>query len=380
MTTPSRPRNDLYLKGLKTTNDKRDVLAADVRRLTDEEANGAAKMATFAWITTASDIELDGCLTLSKEAFIDAVKAKGPTTADGDREAIIRQGAANHPWVYSPTIARACGPVLLEPWQQSSAHLTAGVTVALITRRAVWLRRFTQYKGDDHDILNEFHTLHMTTPSRPRNDLYLKGLKTTNDKRDVLAADVTKLPTQQADGAAKAATLTWIETASERELNGWLSFSDQEFIDAVKAKGPTTADGDREAIIRQGAANHPWVYSPTIARACGPVLLEPWQQSSAHLTAGVTVALITRRAVWLRRFTQYKGDDHDILNEFHTRLNLPSTTKPQDALNKLYTWKRASTYGLAGYSVWLFTAITTSPKIQKASQKLKVFWHGQGSK
>ncbi|PRP82012.1 hypothetical protein PROFUN_03702 [Planoprotostelium fungivorum] len=108
-------------------------------------------------------------------------------------------------------------------------------------------------------------------------------------------------------------------------------------------------------IICQGAANHLWVYSPTIARACGPVLLEPWQQNSALITAGVT----------------YKGDNHNILNEFHTRLNLPSTTKPQDALNKLYTWKRASTYGLAGYSVWLFTAITTSPKIQKASQKLK---------
>ncbi|PRP78705.1 aquaporin-4 [Planoprotostelium fungivorum] len=82
-------------------------------------------------------------------------------------------------------------------------------------------------------------TVHMTTPSRPRNDLFLKGLKTTDNKRDVLAADVRRLTDEEARGAAKIATFTWIETASERELNGWLIFSDQEFID-VKAKGPTT--------------------------------------------------------------------------------------------------------------------------------------------
>ncbi|PRP75847.1 hypothetical protein PROFUN_14383 [Planoprotostelium fungivorum] len=77
----------------------------------------------------------------------------------------------------------------------------------------------------------------MTTPSRPRNDLFLKGLKTTNNKRDVLAADVTRLTDEEAEGSAKTATFAWIETASERELNGWLTLSDRAFIDAVKAKG-----------------------------------------------------------------------------------------------------------------------------------------------
>ena len=43
MTTPSRPRNDLYLKGLNTTNNKRDVLAADLKGLTNGEVNGKVK-------------------------------------------------------------------------------------------------------------------------------------------------------------------------------------------------------------------------------------------------------------------------------------------------------------------------------------------------
>ncbi|PRP73607.1 hypothetical protein PROFUN_16278 [Planoprotostelium fungivorum] len=96
--------------------------------------------------------------------------------------------------------------------------------------------------------------IHMTTPSRPRNDLYLKGLKTTNDKRDV--------------------------------------------------------------------------------------------QTGCR---------------------------------FRTRLGLTDSTTPSDVRINLRYWTNASTYGLAGYSVWLFTAITTSPKMQKASQKLKVLWHEQGS-
>ncbi|PRP73406.1 hypothetical protein PROFUN_09636 [Planoprotostelium fungivorum] len=88
----------------------------------------------------------------------------------------------------------------------------------------------------------------------------------------------------------------------------------------------------REAIIRQGAADHPWVYSPAIARMCGPFLLKPWQQSYALIAASIIVARTTKRAVWLRRFAQYKGNDHHILNDFHTRLNLPSTTMPTDGL------------------------------------------------
>jgi len=77
----------------------------------------------------------------------------------------------------------------------------------------------------------------MATP-RPRDDSYLRGLTTIDAKRDVLAADVRRLTTQQVRGAAKAATVTWITTATEIELDLWLTFSDEDFIDAVKAKGP----------------------------------------------------------------------------------------------------------------------------------------------
>ncbi|PRP80479.1 hypothetical protein PROFUN_11701 [Planoprotostelium fungivorum] len=52
MATP-RPRDDSYLSGLPTIDAKRSALAADVRRLTDEEASGPL-------------------------GFIDSVKAKGP--------------------------------------------------------------------------------------------------------------------------------------------------------------------------------------------------------------------------------------------------------------------------------------------------------------
>ncbi|PRP73037.1 hypothetical protein PROFUN_17035 [Planoprotostelium fungivorum] len=216
--------------------------------------------------------------------------------------------------------------------------------------------------------------------SRPRDDSYLRTLTTLDAKRNALAADVDQLPDQPVGGAAKAATAAWIETATERELNLWTKFSDQAFIDAVKAKGPTTAYNSREAKIRQGAADHPWLYSPTIARACGPVFVEPAAQTGGLIITGLTLALITRRAVWLRRFSQYEGTDRLELQRFRTRLGLTDSTTPSDVRINLRYWTNASTYGLAGYSVWLFTAITTSPKIQKASQKLKVFWHGQGSK
>ncbi|PRP83329.1 hypothetical protein PROFUN_09310 [Planoprotostelium fungivorum] len=75
--------------------------------------------------------------------------------------------------------------------------------------------------------------------SRPRDDSYLRTLTTIDAKRDVLAADVRRLTTQQAGGAAKAATAAWIcNTSTEGELNLWLTLTDEDFIDAVKAKGP----------------------------------------------------------------------------------------------------------------------------------------------
>ncbi|PRP73221.1 hypothetical protein PROFUN_16870 [Planoprotostelium fungivorum] len=85
MATP-RPRDDSYLSQLTTLDAKRNALAADVRRLTDQEASGPAKTATFTWITTATEIELDGWLTLSDEDFIDSVKAKGPAHSADDLE------------------------------------------------------------------------------------------------------------------------------------------------------------------------------------------------------------------------------------------------------------------------------------------------------
>ncbi|PRP73077.1 hypothetical protein PROFUN_16938, partial [Planoprotostelium fungivorum] len=86
-------------------------------------------------------------------------------------------------------------------------------------------------------------TVEMAT-DRPRDDSYLSQLTTIDAKRDVLAADVRRLTTQQVRGAAKAATVTWITTATEIELDLWLTFSDEDFIDAVKAKGPAQTAGD----------------------------------------------------------------------------------------------------------------------------------------
>ncbi|PRP73265.1 nucleoid DNA-binding protein [Planoprotostelium fungivorum] len=133
MTTPSRPRNDLYLKGLKTTNNKRDVLAADLKGLTNGEVNGAAKMATAAWIQTASDMELDICLTLSKEEFIDAVKAKGPTTqVNTEKKRLsleeINENKKLHGIFYSKWLARA-NPSYQTPEDQHS--VTSGVMVVV---------------------------------------------------------------------------------------------------------------------------------------------------------------------------------------------------------------------------------------------------------
>ncbi|PRP82955.1 hypothetical protein PROFUN_06732 [Planoprotostelium fungivorum] len=75
MTTP-RPRDVSDLSQLTIIDAKRHALAADVRRLTDQEASGPAKAATGTWINTATEIELDIWLTLSDQAFIDAVNSK----------------------------------------------------------------------------------------------------------------------------------------------------------------------------------------------------------------------------------------------------------------------------------------------------------------
>ncbi|PRP72952.1 hypothetical protein PROFUN_16941, partial [Planoprotostelium fungivorum] len=85
MATPC-PRDDSYLRTTTTIDTKRNALAADVRRLTDQEASGPAKTATFDWIETATDRQLDGWLTFSNQAFIDSVKAKGPAVPVDSRE------------------------------------------------------------------------------------------------------------------------------------------------------------------------------------------------------------------------------------------------------------------------------------------------------
>ncbi|PRP74793.1 hypothetical protein PROFUN_06654 [Planoprotostelium fungivorum] len=78
---------------------------------------------------------------------------------------------------------------------------------------------------------SEFSSLSET---RRQHDLGLDHVGHTVD-----AADVRRLITQ-VSGPAKTATGTWIyNTATqEGELDFWLTLSDEEFIDAVKAKGP----------------------------------------------------------------------------------------------------------------------------------------------
>ncbi|PRP74704.1 hypothetical protein PROFUN_16150 [Planoprotostelium fungivorum] len=99
------------------------------------------------------------------------------------------------------------------------------------------MRRKRAKRNTNHTSRSQ-DTIEMAT-SRPRNDSYLRTLTTIDTKRDVLAADVRRLTTQQAGGAAKAATAAWIYNMStEGELNIWLTFSDEDFVDAVKAKGP----------------------------------------------------------------------------------------------------------------------------------------------
>ncbi|PRP85770.1 hypothetical protein PROFUN_05962 [Planoprotostelium fungivorum] len=85
MATP-RPRDDSYFRTITTIDALSNALAADVRRLTDQEASGPAKAATFYWIETATDRQLDGWLTFSNQAFIDSVKAKGPAVPAYSRE------------------------------------------------------------------------------------------------------------------------------------------------------------------------------------------------------------------------------------------------------------------------------------------------------
>ncbi|PRP84633.1 hypothetical protein PROFUN_07883 [Planoprotostelium fungivorum] len=95
MATP-RPRDDSYLRTLTTIDAKRGVLAADIRRLTDQEASGPAKTATAAWIyNTSTEGELNLWLTLSDQAFIDSVKAKDPRQPEfiGDRTQTAVNGA-----------------------------------------------------------------------------------------------------------------------------------------------------------------------------------------------------------------------------------------------------------------------------------------------
>jgi len=83
-----------------------------LKGLTNGEVNGAAKMATAAWIQTASDMELDICLTLSKEEFIDAVKAKAPTTqanTTGNKRLSLEEISENkrfHGILYSKWLAK----------------------------------------------------------------------------------------------------------------------------------------------------------------------------------------------------------------------------------------------------------------------------------
>ncbi|PRP74095.1 hypothetical protein PROFUN_08719 [Planoprotostelium fungivorum] len=48
--------------------------------------------------------------------------------------------------------------------------------------------------------------------------------------------DTTSRSKDTVGGAAKAATVTWITTATEIELDLWLTFSEKDFIDAANGK------------------------------------------------------------------------------------------------------------------------------------------------
>ncbi|PRP76895.1 retrotransposon nucleocapsid protein [Planoprotostelium fungivorum] len=92
-------------------------------------------------------------------------------------------------------------------------------------------------KKTNHHTSRSKDTVEIAT-SRPRSNSDLRTLTTIDAKRDALAADVRRLTDQEASGPAKAATSEWIETATDRQLDTWITFSHQAFIDAVKAKGP----------------------------------------------------------------------------------------------------------------------------------------------
>ncbi|PRP82941.1 hypothetical protein PROFUN_06718 [Planoprotostelium fungivorum] len=166
-------------------------------------------------------------------------------------------------------------------------------------------------------------------------------LKTTNNKRDVLAANLRRLTDEEADGPNKVATAAWITTASERELNGWLTFSKQAFIDAVKAKGPTTQASGIKQRMEQAAQEFPIIYSRRLAAVSPFFFLEPFQQAIFY-TATFNAFLIitffaTRRAIL-------------------ASLNQP-TANPSSVEKDLCTWSAASFYGRGAALAYIATFI-----------------------
>ncbi|PRP76690.1 hypothetical protein PROFUN_14959 [Planoprotostelium fungivorum] len=180
-------------------------------------------------------------------------------------------------------------------------------------------------------------------------------------KRDALAADVDRLPDQEAIRPAKTATGTWIEIATERELNLSLKLSDQAFIDSVKAKGPAQPAGVQEK-IDQAARDYPLFYSPRLAAVSPFWFGEVFQQGTFYTATFAAIIVptyfVTRRAHWLRNFAAVPKTDQLMIDRWRHRLGMPHAT-PDNVEADLRSFSIKSFCGRGATLAYIATFIGT---------------------